>query len=87
WAGLFAEHGYQPSDCIRPAVWGDDRVAWWYQQNTLLYRKGAPEVTTVCPLDIAHPVLVASRENNLDHMTLRDIMRSAPGALRRSLRH
>jgi SAM-dependent methyltransferase len=40
WAGLFKQHGYVPVDFIRPQVWGkDDAVAWWYQQNVLIYIK------------------------------------------------
>ncbi|MDP2710798.1 MAG: class I SAM-dependent methyltransferase [Solirubrobacteraceae bacterium] len=37
WAGLFAEHGYTPVDCIRSRVWQDERVAWWYAQNIFIY--------------------------------------------------
>jgi SAM-dependent methyltransferase len=37
WAQLFAAHGYVPIDCVRPRVWKDAAVEWWYAQNTLLY--------------------------------------------------
>jgi SAM-dependent methyltransferase len=37
WAGLFASHGYVALDCIRPAVFGNPDVEWWYRQNTLVY--------------------------------------------------
>jgi hypothetical protein len=37
WAELFRTHGYSPIDCIRPYVWNDPRVEWWYAQNTFLY--------------------------------------------------
>ncbi|SRR5579875_207993 len=37
WAKLFAEHGYVALDCIRPAVFGDSRVEWWYRQNILVF--------------------------------------------------
>jgi SAM-dependent methyltransferase len=37
WAGLFAEHGFQAEDWLRPLVWDDERVDWWYAQNTILY--------------------------------------------------
>lgn len=42
WAGLFAHFGFVPVDCIRPRIWSDPDVAWWYSQNTLLYAR--PEV-------------------------------------------
>jgi SAM-dependent methyltransferase len=37
WAGLFGAHGYVAVDAIRRPLWRDDRVSWWYTQNTLLY--------------------------------------------------
>lgn len=37
WAQAFAVHGYRPADAIRPAVWTDERVEWWYAQNAFLY--------------------------------------------------
>jgi len=37
WAERFARHGFVPVDCLRPRVWRDAEVAWWYAQNTLLF--------------------------------------------------
>ena len=37
WAGLFRDHGFVPVDCLRRRVWNDDRVEWWYAQNTLMF--------------------------------------------------
>jgi hypothetical protein len=37
WAALFEKHGYVPIDCIRDEIWMDDRVAYWYAQNLILY--------------------------------------------------
>jgi SAM-dependent methyltransferase len=37
WAGRFAARGFVPVDCLRRVVWDDDRVDWWYAQNTVLY--------------------------------------------------
>lgn len=37
WARLFAAHDYVPADAIRPAIWDNEAVEWWYRQNTLLY--------------------------------------------------
>jgi hypothetical protein len=37
WAELFAAHGYQPFDVIRPNCWGHPAVEYYYQQNILLY--------------------------------------------------
>lgn len=37
WAEHFEHHGYMPVDAIRKRVWGNEAVAWWYAQNTLLF--------------------------------------------------
>jgi SAM-dependent methyltransferase len=58
WAELFRGRGYRPVDAIRPRIWMDRRVDWWYAQNTLLYlREGlgqelGPEASM---LDVVHP--------------------------------
>lgn len=37
WRALFREHGYQMLDLIRPAVWKNPDVKFWYRQNTFLF--------------------------------------------------
>lgn len=37
WHDLFAAHGYEPIDCLRPRIWQDEQVAWWYRQNLFVY--------------------------------------------------
>ena len=36
WVERFRCHGYFAVDCIRPRIWNDNQVEWWYVQNTLL---------------------------------------------------
>ena len=37
WAERFRKHGFEPIDCLRPRVWTDPRVKWWYSENAVLY--------------------------------------------------
>ncbi len=37
WIRLFAEAGYRCHDVIRPIIWNDQRIEWWYRQNLLLF--------------------------------------------------
>src|SRR5829696_3234352 len=37
WADRFAAHALLPVDLVRPHVWRDAEVAWWYRQNALLF--------------------------------------------------
>lgn len=39
WHAIFSSFGYECCDVIRRLVWNDERVEWWYRQNTLLYLK------------------------------------------------
>lgn len=70
WAGLFAEHGLAAFDPFRGLFWADQRVAWWYRQNLLLFAR--PGVLATAPggaalraverresLDVVHPERVA----------------------------
>lgn len=62
WAALFGQHGFAPTDSIRPEIWNDEKVPFWYRQNILIYSK-----TTEVPserfrsmaLDLIHPELYA----------------------------
>jgi hypothetical protein len=65
WAALFARHGYLAYDPIRPTIWRDQQVAWWYRQNILLFanapgRDAHPALAALTPvngaaLDQVHP--------------------------------
>jgi SAM-dependent methyltransferase len=67
WAQAFAVHGLKPYDVIRPQIWNDEEVAWWYCQNVLLYATDAAAASStrlskipaapVSMLDLVHPRL------------------------------
>jgi SAM-dependent methyltransferase len=56
WAALFAEHGFRAEDWLRPLVWEDEQVDWWYAQNAILYLRDGGEGEPVRPL--VHPGLL-----------------------------
>jgi SAM-dependent methyltransferase len=37
WGALFRAHDFVPFDWIRPRIYGDRRVEWWYRQNVLVF--------------------------------------------------
>ncbi len=68
WTAIFLRFCYVPVDCIRPRIWSDDTIPWWYRQNCLLYVKESDlervrlEINSSLPplsgpLDIVHPEL------------------------------
>ncbi len=72
WAERFESRGYAAIDAIRPEIWNDDAVRFWYRQNTLLYANGrALEGNATLRelagrterrmLDVVHPALLEHR--------------------------
>ena len=72
WVQRFQERGYQVIDCIRPKIWNNPKVAWWYAQNTFLFAsseavnqsqflKYEQQKTNTSMLSIIHPTLYLSR--------------------------
>lgn len=60
WRKQFAACGHLAVD-IRPELWGDDRVAYWYQQNMLLYVRDDLVSRDYVPprcLNVVHPSTV-----------------------------
>jgi len=68
WAAVFRQKGFSVVDVLRPAIWADKRVNWWYRQNLLLFmndaglernldlrRAAAPEAPV--PLTRIHPAM------------------------------
>jgi SAM-dependent methyltransferase len=66
WANQFLRHGYVPVDVIRPSIWQNSGVDWWYAQNTLLFVESdflrrhpallrVYELTLHMQLNVVHP--------------------------------
>ncbi|HVX07924.1 class I SAM-dependent methyltransferase [Humibacter sp.] len=61
WAAKFRAHGYDVFDVVRPRIWGNEDIAWWYRQNVLLYARGdaaerlAALPVVAAPMDVVHP--------------------------------
>jgi SAM-dependent methyltransferase len=71
WAGLFARHEYAAYDVVRARVWRNDRVGYFYAQNSLLYVRvshaalypNLPEPLAEPPLSLIHPRLYHRARN------------------------
>jgi SAM-dependent methyltransferase len=86
WQALFRADRYSAHDFIRPRIWNDDRVEWWYRQNTILYvadcavsRFQLPDATPEVH-GIVHPKLYESQNRK---KTLRGALRSTRRTLAR----
>ena len=57
WAEKFHKLGYGCCDFIRPIIWGNQEVNWWYQQNILIFVNDRIkcELDLVSPSSLVHP--------------------------------
>ena len=93
WAERFVARGFTPIDAIRPRVWDDPGVVWWYAQNGLLFVRDSAleanaalrreaDATPPRPLDVVHPRAFEALVDP-DRVSLRRALRYARRALRR----
>jgi SAM-dependent methyltransferase len=90
WAGLFAERGYRTIDAIRPVIWNDSRIAFWYRQNAFVAL--APSVRLDLAgdrtiRDVVHPDLWKHVNADLwsRDASPRQLLRELPPALQRAV--
>jgi SAM-dependent methyltransferase len=91
WASLFDNHGYHAVDCLRPLIWNNRSVEWYYAQNSFLFvskenvgairmpRNGG--VRGAAPLPLVHPsnYLEKARRANIG---LADVIKMIPSLTR-----
>lgn len=54
WQKKFERHGFYFHDIIRPLIWNNENVEWWYKQNTFLITKEKSNSNSVI-LNCIHP--------------------------------
>lgn len=100
WSELFAGQGYVACDAVRPKLWHEQGVAFWYAQNMLVYAdqsrldeypalKQARARTDDAMLDVVHPALLHHRNEMPIQPTMDLLMwtaRLTVNRMKRSLR-
>lgn len=69
WHRLFADRGFEVADILRPKIWSDDRISWWYRQNLFFYVNASAcalpqHWASLCSFggnDLVHPAAFAHR--------------------------
>jgi SAM-dependent methyltransferase len=64
WVELFRKEDFIPLDIIRPKIWDDDNIYFWYRQNIVVFSsiEKAPTVhAAINPRDLVHPKLYLSK--------------------------
>ena len=60
WIDLFARVGYEVRDVLRPQIWSDVTIPYWYRQNSFLFVKKGCQLELETPKlahDVVHPLL------------------------------
>jgi hypothetical protein len=92
WADLFDQAGYAAFDVVRPGIWDDEGVEFWYRQNTLLFCRcdaiaGYPALMAAAatmPLAVVHPALLAASLEPLKTLNTRQALFALRTALSRA---
>jgi SAM-dependent methyltransferase len=90
WASLFTSNGYTLYDAIRPAVWDDEEIDWWYRQNVLVFSRNPLQVENAHnPLrHVVHPKMYAENMRlATEPAKAKELLRQLPSAVTRSFRH
>lgn len=75
WVKLFRDRGYNVHDFIRPRIWEDERIPFWYRQNILFFSKSSKSATVShssnqlemgSMLNAVHPNLYLKKREMLD---------------------
>ena len=78
WIKKFEQHGYKIYDCIRPLIWNNNQIEYWYRQNIFLISKinlpGLTRITSGQFSDIVHPVSFTKLEEEYKRLSNIDPM-------------
>jgi len=89
WAGHFARHHFAPVDLIRPQIWNNENVQYWYRQNIIIFAAAGHPILDLGPTtanDYIHPEYLRQMQSRNRPPTLGEQLSSFPRALRRSIR-
>ena len=95
WVQMFNERGYVARDAVRPEIWNDPDVLYWYKQNTLVFVRGKDGVslseTKNWIVDVVHPdaylAKLASRRRRLAALIPEGSLKQFALRMRRRMSH
>ncbi len=78
WGNIFAKNGYAVVDCLRPRIWNDSRIQWWYRQNIMFFVKESalanyPKLKELAlhkgqkVMSLVHPEMLKEKVRKIDY--------------------
>jgi SAM-dependent methyltransferase len=90
WIERFSNHGYVAIDYLRPKIWNNPAVEWWYAQNTIFYvnERALAEYPRLqdaqnrgwcgnSPPSLVHPKFLLHKERRLTGVPLKEVWSNA----------
>lgn len=65
WIEKFESRGFYCHDILRPLIWDNPNIEWWYSQNIYLFSKTPPTSTKTNFINAAHPQLLSKNHQEL----------------------
>lgn len=85
WAERFAKRGYVLNDGIRPQIWNDSKIPYWYRQNVFLFGKPEKLQENGSALPLVHPELFQVRTQLYAGDAARLLIRAISQGVKRKL--
>ena len=74
WNNKFSQFQYQPIDLIRPIIWDNEKVSYWYRQNIIVYILKSSKYNYLLESgdikiwDLVHPINYLNHANYLQNI-------------------
>ena len=64
WQEKFERQGFYFHDVLRPIIWSNKEINWWYKQNMFLINKTPPKTLPFNSVSLVHPELFSGHNQN-----------------------
>jgi SAM-dependent methyltransferase len=66
WIEKFESRGFHCHDIIRPLIWENEKIAWWYRQNVFFFSKNSSE--QILFVNTLHPDLLQDKMHHIQNI-------------------
>lgn len=81
WAKKFAAYNYFPADIIRPLIWNNPSIKYWYKQNIIVYISKISAYYKIYNTDNKFPINLVHPDNYLIQVSYLQKLLSGKGKL------
>ena len=96
WIELFKQYKYEAFDLIRPLIWNNENIAYYYRQNSIIYARKQSSIYQIMEnyrkchniiLDnVVHPVQQET-SRNIENNSIKEVISKLPKMMRTTISH